>query len=1425
MNWARVSSGVTGDILKDAGRGLIAAAFKPLKAQLARRGAELKSLTDYDGFDDLLNEALDVLAGSSGDRVGETVVMLKAFLSERPSAFDHERYRLWIGDARSRKLVKRAVHADAIGEDLTPILLQLREVFADVTLERPEAADRYAADALSFVFSSLYRYLTESEQVVLGILGTKVDAVAAEVRALAPKVNEALDERFGRLEAALIGREQPEAIDRDLSRRLSVAERRAGFSEASQANPFAVLGREAMQAETATGALRRRVLLRATCASAIRGDLVEAEAFFAAAQAVSGPADDTPAKARLLEAHGDVDEAIRLLRDRQDPDSRSTLMDIQRRAEGDEWVIEREELGVLLPDRLTPSGLIDLAQVLTRAGRPERVEALLAGAAEGQLDGCPFLLLLRAFNQLALTLPGPDRHLVKDGLPLIIAQLRPAAADDELRQRLDRGLEDLTKLVAHLVDLDLSATRTQVREIIRFFKLMHPERQAEALSELRTLLDQPGQALGRLSFAFAFLPGFDPAPIAHYLATREGLGGLDDNELQAAFVIALHSDERRSLGDFIAKHRVRLERAIGTAQVASLEVQALAAAGDPASARLVFNLHVEEFEGTLKSLLLTQIAKAEGDDPVTADKRFYEETRSLTALRSLVGVLASRRDSAALAHYGRLLYEETGSLEDALVAARAMAMAERADAFSDFVERNPQIIEHDPELKRYRAWRLLFDGRIKEARRLAVDLRDAGGEHRDLDLEVTVAVDSGDWDSLAVPLASFLDTRERQSGLGLIRAAGIARVMDLPVSAPLMEAAVERAPQDATVLLTAYMLATELGEDQERRPETNEWFRRALELSGPEGPVQRFTIKELLAKERDWRRHVRDVNNRMLRGELALSLAAPALRTTITHVILRHLIRNPELPDPRGRVPIPLFAGHRLPAPIGEHRRIALDVTAVLVLGRLGLLAKVIEAYPCPTFAAGIMRQLFEERQRVRYHQRSRVERARHLRGAIAARQLTVVPRSLTPADSLASELGEELANLLSAAEANDGVVLRPAPVHAIGSVGEREADMTTHQGRLADMHALLRVLARLGRLNEQAEETARRYFDVQDAGWPNAAEPNTKRPLFLDGLALEYLQTLDLLDEVLRAFSSVYIHAEVEEQTIELLAYDEQGDEAVRVIDNVRRTVYAAFERDAMRFGPRRPGADDDDERSEYPILHLLSDLASADILIVDDRALAGKDVATDADGRQAAVATTLDVLEDLRSRELITQAEWRHHRFALRRSGAMLVPLEADEVVAGATRSGQAESAELRALRESLALARLAEVPRFPGEIPWFISVCTSITRSIQRTFPELPRDQAKGVTTYLHRLLPDPDDWLNFWHGGAGPEWAENVDRVLHQDIVTALHIDDKSARSAYLAWVEAHVLGPMRTLAPERYRALVDGVRKFLLENPTNDIDED
>jgi nucleoside phosphorylase len=128
-----------------------------------------------------------------------------------------------------------------------------------------------------------------------------------------------------------------QALERDLSLRYTAAIRRSLFVESKNTNSFQLLARELVEGPMASisPSLRRRVFLHAARSAAVKGELQEAQRFLAEALALPGEDTDAPAMARLAEAHGEVDEAIRLLRDRQDADSRSTLFNILYRARGD----------------------------------------------------------------------------------------------------------------------------------------------------------------------------------------------------------------------------------------------------------------------------------------------------------------------------------------------------------------------------------------------------------------------------------------------------------------------------------------------------------------------------------------------------------------------------------------------------------------------------------------------------------------------------------------------------------------------------------------------------------------------------------------------------------------------------------------------------------------------------------------------------------------------------------------------------------------------------------------------------------------------------------------------------------------------------------------------------------------------------------
>ncbi len=178
-------------------------------------------------------------------------------------------------------------------------------------------------------------------------------------------------------------------------------------------------------------------------------------------------------------------------------------------------------------------------------------------------------------------------------------------------------------------------------------------------------------------------------------------------------------------------------------------------------------------------------------------------------------------------------------------------------------------------------------------------------------------------------------------------------------------------------------------------------------------------MKELLPHQKEWNEHARKISGLVVSGDLPLVFAAPGLRTTLVDVVLRNFVRNSALADPRKRVALMMFSGRRLPAPIGSAKRVAIDVSALMVMGWLGL--KVFDAFPEIVLPSAALYELFEGRARIRQHQKSLLQRAVQVHDAIARGKLRVFSALAGGRDALAEEIGVELARLLRASEADGG--------------------------------------------------------------------------------------------------------------------------------------------------------------------------------------------------------------------------------------------------------------------------------------------------------------------------------------------------------------------------------------------------------------------
>lgn len=396
------------------------------------------------------------------------------------------------------------------------------------------------------------------------------------------------------------------------------------------------------------------------------------------------------------------------------------------------------------------------------------------------------------------------------------------------------------------------------------------------------------------------------------------------------------------------------------------------------------------------------------------------------------------------------------------------------------------------------------------------------------------------------------------------------------------------------------------------------------------------------------------------------------------------------------------------------------------------------------------------------------------------------------------------------------GVVIRPAPVNRVGLADNGPADMSAHEAVLCDMHGLLKVMIELNAIDEEKERAARQYFEIQDKGWTSPAHPEPGQPLFLDGLAVSYLQYTELLQPLLQTFFNVFIHVSSEDEANILIDDGHNVAQVFQVLDDVRSAIRKANAADQVTFGARRHDAEETELERVRSTQNLLADLDGIDAIAIDDRALNKETFGADPLGRRARVVSTLDLLEELRKRGLLSDDRYRSARFRLRQAGAMLVPVSTEELVTSGKRNRQREAPEFRAIRDSLDLARLSEIPHFPGEMRWFMTYVQSVRNAIAQIWNEEPDEQrSRLIASSIFEMRIFSEDWLTAWRGAPPPGWVDAVHRALIGGFAVPVEIADDKKIEPYQRWLDDVLLKEIRLVSPELYQQVVAYILEFVL----------
>ena len=778
-------------------------------------------------------------------------------------------------------------------------------------------------------------------------------------------------------------------------------------------------------------------------------------------------------EALVAQGGGHTDYAVRLLRDKDDPDSRTALFNVLTRSRGEhdalDWYARHSK-----PDDdafFTAVGWQNWAVGMAKVGKWQEAASRLRSFESNWRD-MPVLALVEGAINAAMLLPGEYREMAIRTIPFY-PNIAPnlSAEGREHHSRATACFEFLAESLAGVANADLVSSIDRWRLWLR---LMDPnvDNVNRVREEVRRDMEGGARAVERIPFAYAFNIQFDGEPLEQYLRRRKELGGLEDHELLAEYLLAQRHMSPRELVGYLEQYRERLLKAMPLVSLTAMQMDALVRDGQTERARALVTDEAASL-GSLHSQRLIQLLDAsEEDDPRKRLEEQYDRTKSLVDLENLVRHLKSVGDVAALRPLTRRLFDMAPTIEHA--AFHVVGCLDHPSSLIEFLDANPTIADQSDDLKQVKARALFLLGRFQESKQINDDLRDRRENEVDLQLDVRLAISSGDWERAATIVDQEWSRRDSHTPETLLILAETAAQQGQNPERALdfAKLAAEKAQNDPRVLANAWILHCRLGRDEEA---DLGWFIRASELSSAdEGPVWKMNLREVVT---DWfpkrLEYVREVRRKRIGREIPMSLAAGMLNQPLVRLLLHIPNQNTAEPDGRRREILPISDG-RESIELQEHWRIGLDVTSILVLSHLDLLDVTLKTFRDVKLAPGLMGFLYQERDRVRSRQPSIVKAAKEVQELQGLKQLRIIDSPPVPSKAMSEEVGVELATLFEMARQDNGKVVCVRPIHRVDSLMEELADTSECEDRILSTSDISELLHRSGKIDEATYRRAK---------------------------------------------------------------------------------------------------------------------------------------------------------------------------------------------------------------------------------------------------------------------------------------------------------------------------------------------------------------
>ncbi|HHC6563338.1 TPA: hypothetical protein ACN36J_004582, partial [Vibrio parahaemolyticus] len=240
-------------------------------------------------------------------------------------------------------------------------------------------------------------------------------------------------------------------------------------------------------------------------------------------------------------------------------------------------------------------------------------------------------------------------------------------------------------------------------------------------------------------------------------------------------------------------------------------------------------------------------------------------------------------------------------------------------------------------------------------------------------------------------------------------------------------------------------------------------------------------------------------------------------------------------------------------------------------------------------------------------------------------------------------------------------------------------------------------------------------------------------------------------------------------------------------------------------------------------PTEELFEALKICDSALIDDRFLnKHRDIAFD--GRTAPIYTSLDFIETLHYKELISQEQKFEARTLLREFGLAFVGISNEELEYHLNHSVVSDgefkpTKQLRMIRENLFLIRISGLVQLPRDAQWLHETMKTIAKAIRTQWSDdIPPEVSRARSCWLYDLM-GYREWAQS-HKIRGNEGMAYLGEALavHSVLMPPEHLSDKQ-KNSYKAWLDEFVLKPLKDNDPWSFKYVI-GLMKQQIESIAN-----